>query len=208
MGYIAIAIAIFLLAILAGCSGIKGSALSKGSKSDSSAIAETKSSQRDDIRQRLQKLTDSKAPKIRKVYAMCYATLISKENFEYVCPKCGEKTVFEYGFGFAKELEACRRAVKTIKKLKIELDESQFCRKCSPDVKEPYLVLLVYYKGEEEPYRAKGIGLSDIVLIKEFLSGSRKHVDVYGRVTPLKKYSKNLSRILGVEIEFPKKEDK
>jgi hypothetical protein len=208
MGYITIVTAIFLLAILAGCYGIKGNNTPKGSTAGAPAIAEAKSSQRNDIQQRLQKLANSKARKIKNVEAVCYITILETKCYEYICPKCGEKSIFPKNEGFDQEFSACRRAVKNIKEIHVELDESKFCIKCSPDYSDRSFVLLIYYEGEKEPYRAKGIGLESLVLIKEFLSGSRNHTDEFGVVTPLKYYVKRLSELLGVEIELFEKESK
>jgi len=208
MGYLVIAIAVFLLAVLAGCSGIKSVSKPKDNTASSSTVEKAKSSQREDIQQRLQKLADSKAPKLSMKGAMCYVSVIVTENWEYICPKCGEKTIHKQIYGAKDGLDSCRRAAKEIKKLHVKLDESQFCRKCSPDVENPRLALLVYYEGEERPHRIENIGLRDLILIRQFLSGSKKYTDEYDKEWALKNYSKRLSDLLGVEIELPEKESK
>jgi hypothetical protein len=220
MGYIAIAIAVFLLAIFAGCSGIKGNSTPKSSTSESSAVAEAKSSQRANIQRRLLKLAESKAPEFDGVWATCYEIADPPETVQYICPKCGEKTLYKRGegeedigsFGVNRfveyELKSCRRAVKAIRTLDIALDESQFCKKCSPDSKSPKLVLIIKYKGEETPHRCEYVTLDDLRLLREFLAGYRKHTGPYDNKTPLKDHLERLSELLGIEIELPEKETK
>jgi hypothetical protein len=218
MGYIAIAI--FLLAILAGCSGIKGSGTSKGSTPKSSVTSEAKSSQRANIQIRLQKLAESKAPEFDQVWAMCYEIAGPPDTVQYTCPKCGEKTLYKLAesdedigsFGVNSfiefELKSCRRVVKAIRSLNIALDESQFCKKCSPDVESPKAALVIKYKGEETPYRCKNVTLDDLRLLREFLAGYRKHTGTFDNKTPLKDHLERLSELLGVEIIIEDDKDK
>ena len=153
--------------------------------------------------------------------AMCYAPAEMPLNAAYVCPRCGEKTLYstapeeattrEYAkIGvISGEIPACRRLVKSIEDLKTEglkiaLDESQFCAKCSPDLKEPpKLVLVVHREGEEKPHRVEGVTPDDLRLIQEYLSGQDKHKGEGDKETPLKDHVERLRQLLGTEIEEP-----
>jgi hypothetical protein len=83
----------------------------------------------------------------------------------------------------------------------VELDESQFCKKCSPDVVAPSLVLVVRHPGQKEPHRFARVNLNDLQMLVEFLAGEVKHKDSYETVTPLADYLKRLEELLGVKLE-------
>lgn len=220
MEYIAIAVAAFFIAILIGITGIKAQTEKQNTESHEITVVSKKSAKREDIKQRLQKLADSKAPVLNKMGAMCYEMAGPPETVQYICPKCGEKTHYTLGKDGEEgsdwhvnnfieyELEPCRRAIKAIKGLDIRLDELQFCRKCSPDVKSPKLAIVITYEGEKEPHRVEGISRNDIQLIAEFLSGSNKHTDEYDCETPLKNHAKRLSELLGVEVKIDREKEK
>jgi hypothetical protein len=101
-------------------------------------------------------------------------------------------------------LPSYRRIAEDIKDFGVELDESQFCRKCSPEVKEPKLFLVVRYDGEAEPHRYEGVTLDDIQLVSEFLTGKDKHTGGQDAESPLKNYIERLEKLLGVKLETGK----
>jgi hypothetical protein len=88
---------------------------------------------------------------------MCYEVRPAKNRLDYLCPKCGERTLYEYNesaenglleTSVAKmvrsEIATCRRELEPLRRAlgdAVSLDESQFCRKCSPDITTPRLVL-------------------------------------------------------------------
>jgi len=216
MEYIAIAVAAFFIAILIGITGVKAQTEKQKGVSPEITLTEAKNVKRADIQQRLQKLADSKPPAVNKTGAMCYSTAAPPQKVQYICPKCGEKTLYtlakenEEGSDWRLnnfieyELDFCRREAKAIKGISLSLDESQFCKKCTPDLKSPKLAVVVNYEGEKKPHRVEGITRSDLQLIAEFLSGSDVHTDEYDCETPLKKHVKRLSELLGVDIKLEK----
>jgi hypothetical protein len=89
-----------------------------------------------------------------ELYTMCYLAPfeVTEQQWEYVCPVCGERTAHVYaGYtGNAKErravpdIDECRRLFTRIPATAgLKLDESEYCRKCSPRVKQPEPALLV-----------------------------------------------------------------
>lgn len=96
------------------------------------------------------------------------------------------------------DLPACRRQVQAIKGLTLALDESEFCRKCSPAVKEPALILIVRCVDEEKPHRVRGVSAVDLQLISEFLSGQEKHKTANDAEEPLQKYVPRLKQLMGI----------
>jgi hypothetical protein len=219
MEYVFIAIAAFIIAIFIGYGGVRAQTVPDKPKVSDVTTAETKTLKRADIKQRLETLAKSKPPEFRQESAMCYDTTISPTTIEYICPKCGEKTLYETDNGEEGSdnrkkiysLRFCNYFAESIKKLDIEIDESQFCKKCSPDIKSPQLNMIIKYKGEKE-HRVNNISAEDMKIIYEFVSGLIVHrIDSGERTTdvfPLKNYLEHLSELLGVEIEIPEKNEK
>jgi hypothetical protein len=111
--------------------------------------------------------------------AMCYARVAIPETSEYICPKCGEKTLYPREskqpdnlntiMMVHYELEQCRRQVKQIAQLAVELDGSQFCKKCSPNTQKPQLILVIHFPGEQNVHHYTGVTSASIYQLAEFL---------------------------------------
>jgi hypothetical protein len=158
---------------------------------------------REEIAAKLKKLAKSPAPTTLKPGAMCYAVAGPPARAEYVCPVCGEKTLYTDGHTFTiqYELPSCRQIISSIKGLEIKLDETQYCKKCHPEVESPSLCLEIKYSGEDKPYVCCNVGSSDVDLVYEFISGNKKHTGGNGQETPLKDYTARLEELLGVTIK-------
>ncbi|MGV8125324.1 MAG: hypothetical protein AB2L14_36725 [Candidatus Xenobiia bacterium LiM19] len=156
---------------------------------------------RGEIAQRLKILAESEPPKDLSRGAMCYAPKIyNPKKAEYICQKCGRKTVYPGYMDFnVSDIQNCRRYVNSITQISIKLDESEFCKKCSPAVKTPLLVLEVNYPGESKPHRCRGVSSSDIQFIQEFLEGKAVHKDSGDNETPLKLNITRIQQLLGVK---------
>jgi len=165
---------------------------------------------REEVRLALQRLAKSRPPAKLKMGAMCYTPAPHPLTADYVCPKCGEKTVYAFDSSDAAnrarnydaieallQLTACRRGLAAIRGLDAELDESEFCRKCSPKASQPRLILVVRYPDGAPPHRFAGVTGEDLVLIREFLSGSRRHVGPNEGDSPLKDSIPRLRELLG-----------
>ncbi len=174
-------------------------------------VSETESMRQAEVKERLMKLAKDPLPTELSKGAMCYSMTGPPNIDEYVCPKCGEKTLYTGTEGprsadntdeVREEIVACRRILKEIEGLDVALDESQFCAKCTPDLREvPKIILVVHYEGREEPHRVEGVTSEDLEILKEFLDGKDKHKGDYGIETPLKDYTERLEELLGVKIE-------
>ncbi|MBI5543868.1 MAG: hypothetical protein HY901_08285 [Deltaproteobacteria bacterium] len=126
---------------------------------------------RDELQQRLQQLADQPPPEA--LLATCYRVASPPARAEYVCPKCGARTL--YVKGLAKTVEwdipAARRLMSQIGGVSVELDESQFCKTCSPSAERPQLGLLIALKGEPAPRRVEPIESEDLEILRSFLQG-------------------------------------
>ena len=113
------------------------------------------------------------------VGAMCYDTAAPLDRVQYICPECGEMTLYDSMFGSKIEnLQTYRALVKKIKKIKVKLDESQFCDKCNPDVSYPQFCLIVKLDKNKEAQKTCGITETDINLIYEYSEGKIPLSDV------------------------------
>jgi predicted RNA-binding Zn-ribbon protein involved in translation (DUF1610 family) len=217
MPYLLLILVVAAVAVFAGLS----SAASQTAPAKTTSAVESSQSRttaRSNIGQRLETLARSDAPTQLSMGAMCYRMAAAPVTADYVCPACGEKTIYsrraagetarEYSNTrfIETEIPACRRLMKSIQDLKTEgltfkLDESQFCAKCSPDLEgTPKLVLVVSYEGEEKAHRIEGVTADDLGLLHEFLSGADTHKGEQGAETPLKDHLERLEELLGVEV--------
>ena len=132
---------------------------------------------------------------------MCYDSVTVETSTDYVCPACGERTLYPRGASgraSVRDVERCRAVARALQHPGIELDETQFCKKCSPAVTMPALTLLVHHEGKREPHRAIKITHEDLEIIREFLAGQDKHDCGMGAEAPLKDYLGRLHQLLGV----------
>lgn len=216
MEYLLTVLVILCVFLFVGCSNGKDSEQGRGqgqsahSGPDSSQEGEKKMKpmNRAEVEKNLKKLAQTPPPTdLKQMGAMCYDMAGPSERAEYVCVKCGEKTLYTEFMTSAVEWEipACRRRIQAITEISISLDESEFCKKCSPDVGKPRLALLVQYADENTKHRISGIQENDLKLLKEFLSGKQKHTTWNDAETPLKDEIPRLKELLGLPKSLSEK---
>lgn len=171
---------------------------------------------RSQVRALLKKLADTPGPKELAMGACCYKPASRPRRAEYVCPKCGERSLYDEAkmaerdwldHGVApvvdREVPTCRREIQELRKIvgdAIALDESQFCRKCSPKVTTPKLVLHISYKGEK-PRDVEGVKHDDLRMLRELLSGKLRAKADNDSETPLKDKLPRLQELLGEKLD-------
>lgn len=161
------------------------------------------------IDQKLKRLSETPAPTNLSFGAMCYEMVaVDTKNHEYVCPLCGEKTVYKkdkdktrffYIDGLLWNLEACRKEIQTVRGINIKLDEKQFCSHCSPKIERPELYLLVNIAGQSDTTRISAISFTDIQLIREFLEDKLIHRTDNDGETPLIENIARIKELLGIK---------
>jgi len=167
------------------------------------------------IKQQLQKIAQSPRPKIQAPDAMCYSIAPAPQYAEYICPRCGSRTqhysqkqnplnkeIIYNGKAISAliyELDACRRKIKQVPKLSVELDESQFCKHCSPDIDTPSLILIIHYPEMQKDHRYEGVTSQDLELLIHFLKGHKKYNDGMDDVA-VKDHLEQLEKLLGVQL--------
>lgn len=158
---------------------------------------------RKDIQAKLQKLSLVPAPPPTPG-AMCYTPAPEPVSAAYVCPLCGEKTIYtgHTAKGLQFGLDSARREFQLLQKVAkdaIRLDESEFCRKCTPGTNEPSFTLFVDY-GDNAPHKVSRVVSNDIKLIRELLEGQTGHTGFNDSVEPLKNMVKRLEQLMGVSV--------
>ncbi len=160
------------------------------------------------IEDKLKILAETEPPEELAKGAMCYSEAMAQDTAKYICTTCGEKTLYkrdEHKNGYQmvelclNELYYCRTELENIKGLNIELDESQFCKNCSPDIESPELCLLVNISGKKDTSKVCNVHYKDLRLINEFLHNKFKHKGSYDEEYPLVNYIDRIQQLLGVE---------
>lgn len=152
------------------------------------------------IKEKLELLASTPAPEELSMGAMCYKVAAPPNRTEYICPLCGERTVYTENLArfIERELPVCRTLADSIRGIDLVLDEKTFCKKCSPEAEKPELCIHTKYAGESVENTVCDINSNDMQLLYEFMKGKWTHKDDYDNETPLKDYTERLSQLLGV----------
>ncbi|HOX42161.1 MAG TPA: hypothetical protein PK668_01125 [Myxococcota bacterium] len=158
---------------------------------------------REELAQRLKALSASPDPVLQNERgAMCYRAAAPPTTADYVCPKCGQRTHHKNDRATARlvlrELPAMRGLVKALPGLDARLDESQFCKQCSPGVEAPQAVLVLRFPGVPDEHRVAGVSTADLRLLQEFLAGEKVHKGERDSESALKAHAGRLEELLGL----------
>ena len=171
---------------------------------------------RAELAARLERLAASPLPTELAPGAMCYVPALLMPPDAYVCPTCGERTFYSrpvgsggVGAGDTESayrilelgIENYRQEVAKLASLSVALDESQFCRKCSPDVQDPKLVLVTKPPGAASAHRTVGVTSRDLVLLRRFAEGLNHHDYDRDGESPLKDYLPRIRELLGIPAD-------
>jgi len=183
------------------------------------------------IEEKLKYLAETPPPTNLSWGAMCYRVAILPDTISYICPVCGERTAYSCGTEWMwetttkqsyyfnnsnskniinaektrflqGELNSCRREIQKVKGVNIFLDESEFCKHCSPFVKNPTLYLLVNIGGESDTTKISNVSYEDIQLIRRFLNGELVFEGDFGIETPLVNHIERIKELLGLKNEI------
>ena len=160
-------------------------------------MKDLKALNREQIRQMLQSLATA-GPPVPKLQAMCYSIPPPPNQVEYICPACGDKTLYHgrQAYQLDQEVQPCRRLVRELASSAVTLDESQWCRKCRPGVTEPVLTLRLFY--DDGTTRAiPGITPDALSLLCDFLRGRLVSKGALTWERPLQEILAELETLLG-----------
>jgi hypothetical protein len=201
---IALVIVVFIgVGIARGKTTEKSNAVLKPNKVYAECIADGKLN-RTEIISLLKNLPDDIDRLKLSMGAMCYETIAISTRTEYVCPRCGARTLYtkeDETYAIQNnilELDSFRRLAAQIKGLKVNLDESQFCAKCSPGIKHPVLNINVIYAGEKAAHRVEKISKDDLKLMAELTQGKVTHMGAQDMETPMIEHKERLEQLFGV----------
>lgn len=224
MQYIVIAIVLVVLCIF-GASCRKQSPAQLQGRTSGEVIVESSGRYMtaESIRAQLEKISKKPPPKNLAMGAMCYKVAAPPDRADYICPNCGEKTLYasqpssdpnavlqswEVIIAIARELESSRRLVQQIDKLDITLDESQFCKHCKPDIQAPKLGLVIRYGDRPEPHDVWQFSQNDLLMLKAFSEGKLKFEGTNDTECDLKRMLPRLEQLLGVKLDEDNTEER
>lgn len=201
MWYFIIPVFIVILTFI-GFIGITAHSCAKNENNVNNQINNNSKLSKKDISQRLLNLSKKPAPKKLSVGAMCYKVAVTPLRAEYICPVCGEKTLYaDYkDTDIVNRIPTYRNMIKNIKGLDIKLDESEFCKKCRPEMSSPQICLIIRYNEGAKIHRVCNINDNDIRLITEFTEGKDIHKSGNDGESPLKDYLERLQQLLGTTL--------
>ncbi|MGC4119480.1 MAG: hypothetical protein QM765_33910 [Myxococcales bacterium] len=124
-----------------------------------------------ELAEKLKTLSRTEAPTTLSEGAMCYKPKVPADSADYVCPKCAARTQYSKNRATAglidRELPGIRKGLQALHGLNVSLDESQLCRKCTPNAPEWPQLALVLKHPDGTVIRTEGIGLEDVALLRE-----------------------------------------
>jgi hypothetical protein len=132
--------------------------------------------------------------------AMCYAPMALPDTAEYVCPVCGERTIYgwEQAYFLQFEIGQCRESVAALDSsdlLDAVLDESAFCSHCSPGIEQPSMRLTIRYPDGTEVVNE--VTQQDLIVLEGFLSGELYYVGDRDSTEPLRPHLDRIRQLLG-----------
>jgi hypothetical protein len=161
---------------------------------------------RADVERRLKALADSPVPAELNPGAMCYEMSMPPDRIEYICPTCGQKTIYTNSayYDNIENVNSCRYIVTNIKNLTLRLEEKNYCHHCYPDTNAALsLNLYLKYKGEEKEEVIENVSKENLELIWAFMSGQTKVSSFNDDETPLKDYIDQICKLMKVEKPKP-----
>ncbi len=202
MWYILAAVLIVGASSVLGLSRSGGAGLWKsGTGTGSVAGISFQSLSADEINALLEKLESTEPPE-SVMGAMCYAPMAYPEVAEYICPVCGEKTLYR-GYETALiewELPGLRRMAENIDGLtdfQVVLDESQFCGFCSGvEAADPRVLLRVSTSDSTEVVNS--VSSTDLRMLESFLQGNLYYLTSNDGQEPLQDYAHRIRQLLGI----------
>ena len=136
--------------------------------------------------------------------AMCYAPVANPLAAEYICPVCGEKTLYNssYASFIDRELTLSRRIAESINlntEFDILLDETRFCDFCSSASGNEDPVLLLSVVCEDDSVTTNNVTVTDLRMLDSFLQGNLYYSTSNDAQYPLQDHAERIRSLLGFE---------
>jgi predicted RNA-binding Zn-ribbon protein involved in translation (DUF1610 family) len=156
---------------------------------------------REEVNSLLENLANKPVKDNLDMGAMCYSPRPILKSADYICPVCGEKTIYTYQQAefVQNEIPKCRSLITRFQGATLKLDEQQFCRKCATDsIPEPKLCLLAKLEDQQET-KTCGISSEDIKMLTEFFEGKNIHKTSNDGEVALKVNIPRIKQLLGIK---------
>ena len=160
-----------------------------------------------EIERMLERIETRPAPEM-KMGAMCYDMCMPPPVTEYVCPVCGEKTLYPVPEGHwstpLNSLEDLRRMQAQAQMeagkrgASVELDETAYCRNCRPAAVDHPAAVLVVRLPDGRQTRTENFAEDDLGLLRDFFAGKDVKVGPQDDEMPLKESLPRLRELLGM----------
>lgn len=143
------------------------------------------------LQERLEAIASRDAPKCEPRVAMCYVIAAPPDQKAYICPVCGNKTVYmtqrTYSRGHKNRLmegsweeavfnvESMRRKMEELHLIAqrngyaLTLDESSLCARCGKDKKTDFILVAKNARGDIK--RTAGVTDRDLIYLTAFFYG-------------------------------------
>jgi len=137
--------------------------------------------------------------------AMCYEPVAQPDVAEYVCPACGEKTIYSDGLTWTvqydiPEARMLFQQLIQATRLRMELDESSFCRFCTPDLGGlPGLLLTIEW--EDGTRTTSAVTNEDLRMLIGLFEGELSYTTANDASIPLGQSIERLRELLGLNGE-------
>ena len=160
---------------------------------------------RAELTTRLKAIAQGPTPSLdpNMISAMCYEPAMPPDRTEYVCPKDGSKTIYMLGDAEFVEwwIPTIRETVKNFRRVKLTMDESEFCKKCHPEAVSPTVYVYIHFSGDKNPYKLPVRNYDDLRLVAQFINGEAFYTDGWGNQTPMKGHVDALKELLNIDIK-------
>jgi predicted RNA-binding Zn-ribbon protein involved in translation (DUF1610 family) len=196
-------VALLTLSALLGAVGLKAGSFLRRSPCDRLTSARLKSMSHSEVEKLLARVQSSDQPDPVEG-AMCYAVMPYSQTAEYVCPACGEKTVYgsDLSWLVSRSIPSARRCIEQIgarTDLEVTLDETAFCSSCSDGGASPSLLLRVVYEEGDTVY--SDVTDFDLQLLAGLFSDQLCYTTSNDGRMPLQPYLERMREMLGLRAE-------
>lgn len=195
-----IAIAVLAFFVISALIGAGGGAALRRSRECRMTCARLKSMTQSQVEKLLARVERSDAPEPVEG-AMCYAAMPVQSTAEYVCPICGEKTIYgsDSAWLVTRQVASARRYVEQItagSAMEISLDETALCSFCSGGEGSPSLILRIAYEDGETV--SSEVTDFDLQLLAGLFHNSLTYTTFNDGEMPLQPYLGRMREVLGL----------
>ena len=201
-----IAIFLLVLSLLVAGIGIRSS-FSQPQKSKDITSDQIMTSSRSTLNDMLKQIEQKDAPE-QKMGAMCYDMVMGPEYIDFVCPRDGEKTVYDRknydSYSVVEDAVEMKRFVKHINSTTdladLQLDTTKLCIACYPNLNtdQRFVSLITTYPDGKE-YVYDNVSLEDLRILNGFFESNLYYKTYFDEEIALKGKLEKIKTLLGLK---------